>query len=465
MKKKYFWNLYLFFDFISAGSSWILFNYFRKTYIEKYDFEVNDKLIISTFFISLFWILLYSIFGNYRNVYKKYRLKEITQIISQTFIGIILIFFTFLLDDNINSYQDYYSLFVVLFLLHIIITFIPRIILTSRTVNQIHNKKIGFNTIVIGSSQKAKDTYLEICNLKKATGHFIIGYVCTNGGKDVINETGLKKLGAYNEISQIINNEKIEEVIIATEPKEHEKINSIINDLADLKVEIKVVADMYSILTGSVKMNSIFGALLISVNPEMMPSWQKTVKRIMDLFISIIAIIILSPVFIILTIFIKSGSKGEIIFKQERIGFKNEPFQIYKFRSMYADSEKNGPQLSSKYDSRITNIGRFMRKTRLDETPQFFNVIKGDMSLVGPRPERQYFINKIIDKAPHYKHLSKVKPGITSWGQVKYGYAENVDEMIARLKFDLLYVENMSLSLDVKILFYTVIIMLKGSGK
>ena len=465
MKKKYFWNLYLFFDFISAGSSWILFNYFRKTYIEKYDFEVNDKLIISTFFISLFWILLYSIFGNYRNVYKKYRLKEITQIISQTFIGIILIFFTFLLDDNINSYQDYYSLFVVLFLLHIIITFIPRIILTSRTVNQIHNKKIGFNTIVIGSSQKAKDTYLEICNLKKATGHFIIGYVCTNGGKDVINETGLKKLGAYNEISQIINNEKIEEVIIATEPKEHEKINIIINDLADLKVEIKVVADMYSILTGSVKMNSIFGALLISVNPEMMPSWQKTVKRIMDLFISIIAIIILSPVFIILTIFIKSGSKGEIIFKQERIGFKNEPFQIYKFRSMYADSEKNGPQLSSKYDSRITNIGRFMRKTRLDETPQFFNVIKGDMSLVGPRPERQYFINKIIDKAPHYKHLSKVKPGITSWGQVKYGYAENVDEMIARLKFDLLYVENMSLSLDVKILFYTVIIMLKGSGK
>ena len=222
---------------------------------------------------------------------------------------------------------------------------------------------------------------------------------------------------------------------------------------------------MYSILTGSVKMNSIFGALLISVNPEMMPSWQKTVKRIMDLFISIIAIIILSPVFIILTIFIKSGSKGEIIFKQERIGFKNEPFQIYKFRSMYADSEKNGPQLSSKYDSRITNIGRFMRKTRLDETPQFFNVLKGDMSLVGPRPERQYFINKIIDKAPHYKHLSKVKPGITSWGQVKYGYAENVDEMIARLKFDLLYVENMSLSLDVKILFYTVIIMLKGSGK
>ena len=465
MKKKYFWILYLFFDFFSSGLSWILFNYFRKIYIEKYFFEINYKLILSTFFISLFWILLYFIFGNYKNVYKKYRIKEITQTISQTIIGTILIFFTFLLDDNINSYQDYYRIFLVLFLLQIIITFIPRIILTSKTVNQIHNKKIGFNTILIGSSQKAKDIFSEINNLRQATGHFVIGYVCTNGGKDLIKETGLKKLGAYNEISQIINNEKIEEVIIATEPKEHEKINNIINDLADLKVEIKVVADMYSILTGSVKMNSIYGALLISVNPEMMPSWQKTVKRIMDLFISIIAIVILSPIFIILSILIKSGSKGKIIFRQERIGFKNEPFQIYKFRSMYTGSEKNGPQLSSKDDNRITKIGRFMRKTRLDETPQFFNVIKGDMSLVGPRPERQYFINKIITKAPHYKHLSKVKPGITSWGQVKYGYAENVDEMIARLKFDLLYVENMSLSLDLKILFYTVIIMLKGTGK
>ena len=465
MRKKYFWYVYLFFDFISAGLSWIIFNYFRKTYIEKFEFEISKKLIISTFLISLLWIILYAIFGNYKNVYKKYRLKEITQITSQTFIGIILIFFILLLDDNINTYQDYYTLFVVLFLLHIIITFLPRIILTSRTVNQIHNKKIGFKTIIIGNSEKAKDTYLEICNLKKSSGHFILGYIYTNGGKDVINETGLKKLGAYNEISQIINDKKIEEVIIATEPREHEKINNIINDLADLKVEIKVVADMYSILTGSVKMNSIFGALLISVNPEMMPSWQKTLKRIMDLFISIIAIIILSPIFIILSVFIKTGSKGEIIFKQERIGYKNEPFKIYKFRSMYIDSEKNGPQLSSKHDSRITNIGRFMRKTRLDETPQFFNVIKGEMSLVGPRPERQYFIKKIIAKAPHYKHISKVKPGITSWGQVKYGYAENVEEMIARLKFDLLYVENMSLSLDIKILFYTVIIMLRGTGK
>ena len=235
--------------------------------------------------------------------------------------------------------------------------------------------------------------------------------------------------------------------------------------MANLKVAIKVIPDIYNIITGSVKMNSIFGALLISVNPEIMPSWQKTVKRLLDILISIMAIVLLIPIYIILSVMIKTGSKGKIIFKQKRIGLNNIPFEIFKFRSMYIDAENNGPQLSSQNDKRITPIGKFIRKSRLDETPQFFNVIRGEMSLVGPRPERQFFIDQIIQRAPHYKHISSVKPGITSWGQVKYGYAENVDEMIARLKFDLLYVENMSLILDIKILFYTVIIMLKGSGK
>ncbi len=465
MKKKYLWLVFLFFDWLSAASAWFCFNFFRKTYIENYHFELNYKLIYSTIIISVLWVLLYAALGQYKNAYKKYRIKEVTQTISQSLLGIILIFFGLLLDDQINSYQDYYNLVLAIIILHTTLTFLPRIIITSNLVSKIHKGKIGFNTLIIGSRNKAKETLLEIRGLKKSSGYFFKGYISTNGGPDMMTTTGLEKLGDYSDLKQVINSHQIEEVIIATEPKEHEKTNTIINDLADLNVKIKVIADMYNILTGSVKMNSIFGALLIAVNPEILSPWEKITKRIVDVILSTIAIILLSPIFILLSLIIKSGTKGPIIFKQERIGINGKPFMIYKFRSMFNEAEKDGPQLSSQHDPRITPIGKFMRKTRLDETPQFFNVILGDMALVGPRPERQFYIDKIIAEAPHYKHILKVKPGITSWGQVKFGYAENVEEMVARLKFDLLYVENMSLVLDLKILFYTAIIMIKGDGK
>jgi lipopolysaccharide/colanic/teichoic acid biosynthesis glycosyltransferase len=132
---------------------------------------------------------------------------------------------------------------------------------------------------------------------------------------------------------------------------------------------------------------------------------------------------------------------------------------------MFENAETSGPQLSSETDKRITPIGRFMRKTRLDEFPQFFNVLKGDMSLVGPRPERQFYIDQIVEIEPQFMHLTKVRPGITSWGQVKYGYAENVDQMLQRMKFDLLYMKNRTLALDIKIMLYTVLIILKAKGK
>jgi exopolysaccharide biosynthesis polyprenyl glycosylphosphotransferase len=235
--------------------------------------------------------------------------------------------------------------------------------------------------------------------------------------------------------------------------------------LENYNVRINIIPDTFDILSGNVKMTSIFGVPLIRLNTLLMPSWQFSIKRILDIFLSAIALLVLSPLLLIISGLVKSTSRGTIFFFQERIGRNGIPFQIIKFRSMFTDAEKLGPQLSSTHDSRITKFGKFLRKTRFDELPQFWNVLAGDMALVGPRPERQFYIDQISKINPHYQKLHRIRPGITSWGQVKYGYAENVEEMVQRLRYDLLYLENMSLAMDIKILFYTVVIVLKGSGK
>ena len=249
-------------------------------------------------------------------------------------------------------------------------------------------------------------------------------------------------------------------------PDQKDRLQEIllaINSCGD--IIIKITPDARDISVGAIHQHSIFHAPFIVINNRLMPEWQYSLKRIFDIIISLVAMIILSPVYLVTAIIVKATSPGPVFYAQERIGYLGRPFKMHKFRSMYVDAEQAGPALSKDNDPRITPFGRFMRKVRLDEIPQFYNVLRGTMSLVGPRPERQFYIDQIVKRAPEYLLLQRIKPGITSWGQVRYGYASNVDEMVERLRYDLLYLDNMSLTTDLKILLYTVIIIIQGRGK
>ena len=464
MNSRFLTFIILVLDWLSSLIAWSLFYYLRKTNIENVDFTVNSTFYIGILVVPIGWLILYALQGTYQDVRRLYRLKILVTTFSATLFGSIVIFFLFLLDDDINGYHQYYSSVFLLFGVHFIITFIPRLVLISYIVRQIHNRKAGFKTLIVGGSYKAVDIFKEVNELPKGSGHQFVGFINING-IDKLLKDHMPYLGHIDNIETVLRENEIEEVIIALESIEHDRLKKIISRLEGGDLRVKILPDMYDILSGTVEMKNIFGALLIDVNAEVMPVWQRTFKRIFDIIASMIALVMLTPLFIVLSVLVKLSSPGPILFKQNRIGKKGKLFKIIKFRTMFIDSEKNGPQLSSSSDKRITNIGRFMRKSRLDEFLQFYNVLIGDMSIVGPRPERQFFINQIIEREPQFLELTKVRPGITSWGQVKYGYAENVDQMLDRMKYDLLYLKNRSISLDFKIMFYTVIIIFKGVGK
>jgi len=468
VKKRNLVILYVLLDFVSASLSWAFFYIYRKIIVEPevfgYDIpiELGARFYIGILGLPVFWLLLYYISGSYHDIYRKSRLRELGQTLLIVISGVVILFFVLILDDVIVTYKDYYTSFLVLVSLQFVLTYIPRLILTSLISKWLEQKKIGFKALMVGSNERAIEIFREIELNGHSLGTRIVGYVNGNSKKEHLLSGMTQHLGPTNQVRKVVEMHKIEEVIITLDTSERPAINKIVNSLSDYNVLIKAIPDIHDILVGQVKVESIFGTPLIQITHELLPVWQKNLKRILDVLLSVTALTLSLPLILVLIVGVKLSSKGQVLLRQERIGRYGEPFILNKFRSMYVGAEKNGPELTRKDDNRLTPFGKFMRKWKFDEIPNFWNVLKGEMSLVGPRPERHYYIDQIVEKAPHYVRLHKIKPGITSWGQVKYGYAENVDEMIMRLKYDLLYMENMSLFVDFQIMISTILRLFRG---
>lgn len=457
-------------DYLAALVAWLIFWGYRHYLLGDIDYwDVWQIFGLRDYAMTLIvipggWLVLYMFSGTYFDLYRKSRLDEINRTLISCILGSVLISLFIFADDNAD-YAYFIRITGRYLFIHTATTLILRLFLLNSVKNNLVEGRVGFNTLIIGGNSKAISIYKKVADSPKVLGNIFKGFIYSNKEQSNGMSKYLPQLGHLSELEKIIDDHEIEEVIVAVDSSEHHLLENILTRLSYRPVVVKIQPDLYDIISGSVKTSNVYDAVLIHIYPDLMPDWQRVCKRGIDILASLFALIVLSPVLLFAAIKVRLSSKGPIIYKQQRIGLFGKPFHILKFRSMVTDAEKNGPALSSDEDPRITSWGKFMRKWRIDELPQFVNILKGDMSLVGPRPERQYFIDRIIETHPHYKYLHKVKPGLTSWGMVQFGYAENINEMIDRMKYDLLYIENCSLVLDIKIMMYTLNVLFQGRGK
>ena len=418
---------YILVDILSSLLVWVAFLGFRWLVYEGKVFSV-DTILVPMFdfyrplvLYPLGCLIVYYLSGYYLRPIRKDYGKEFRL----TFISALIIalgaFFVIIIDDVVTSYHRYLTSLLVLVALQFVLSYIPRLIVTL--IN--HRKGASASRRYTITSDQDADAFLA-----QQSAH------------------------PYDEV-----------IIDLDEQSSEKEIYSLINRLYPHDVEIAIRPRLYDMLTGAASISEVGDIPLVHITEHKMSDHELCLKRACDVFFSALALVVLSPIYILLYILVWSSSEGPAIYRQERIGLHGRAFQILKFRTMRVHAEGDTPQLSADDDPRITRVGKFLRKYRLDELPQMWNILRGDMSIVGPRPERRYFIEQIEKQAPYYCLLYKIRPGLTSWGPIKVGYTDTLDKMIRRLNYDIVYMENMSIRLDIKILFHTIGVILDGKGK
>lgn len=459
---------YILSDFLAVNAAWCVFNIIRfctlpvnselSSFAEYYSMPI---IIIGQIAFPMMMVCLFAVSGYYNSVFFKSRLDDILNAFSVSLIGAIIIFFAALFNDTIPDRLNNLEMTAIVWVLMGGASSIGRLLLTRSSIKKINKGKIYFDAIVIGVPDKALALARDLMGKYKNMGFRVVAFATP--GANAVHESSLPTLDMAS-APQFPDNINASAYIVIPDGLPIDRILGVINGLMPSGKSIYVTPGAGYLLSPRPRTASVVGEVLVDVSKSNIPEGTRNLKFISDILCAGLALAALSPFFLTVAALIKLDSKGPVFYRQTRIGYKKRPFEIIKFRTMHTQAEPDGPMLTASNDARITKLGRFLRKYRIDELPQFWNVLRGEMSLVGPRPEREFFIKQIVDRAPEYNLVHQVRPGITSWGMVKYGYAQNVDQMLQRMRYDLVYLENISFAVDVKILFYTVSTVLTGKG-